>query len=60
MASYQARQRDPLFDSATQAVLERRSKELVGFVLLVLALVVGLILWSYAPEDPSWLSATDD
>ncbi len=30
MASYQARQRDPLLDSDTQAILERRGKELLG------------------------------
>ncbi|MGR3291245.1 MAG: DNA translocase FtsK 4TM domain-containing protein, partial [Paracoccaceae bacterium] len=60
MATYQARQRDPLFDRATQASLERRGKELVGFALLFLAVLFGLLLWSYAPQDPSWLSATDD
>ncbi len=60
MASYQARQRDPLFDSATQAALERRGKELFGIMLLVFAVLFILILGSYAPEDPSWLSATDE
>ncbi len=59
MASYQARGRDPLFDRKTQAVLERRSKELVGVALLGAALVMALLLGSYLPEDPSWLSATD-
>ncbi|MEM9477306.1 MAG: DNA translocase FtsK 4TM domain-containing protein [Pseudomonadota bacterium] len=57
--AYQTRQRDPLFDSETQAALERRSKELVGLCLLGLGVIVALILWSYSPEDPSWLSATD-
>ena len=59
MASYQARQRDPLFDSDTQAMIERRGKELIGFGLIVLAILVGMILWSYSPDDPSWLSVTD-
>jgi len=59
MASYQARQRDPLFDSVTQATLERRGKELFGFVLLITAALLSLILWSYTPDDPSWLSVTD-
>ncbi|MEL6517645.1 MAG: DNA translocase FtsK 4TM domain-containing protein, partial [Pseudomonadota bacterium] len=58
--AYQTRQRDPLFDSETQAALERRSKELVGLCLLGLGVIVALILWSYSPEDPSWLSATDE
>jgi len=60
MASYQARQRDRLFDSATQAALERRGQELTGIILLVLALLFALLLASYSPEDPSWLSATDE
>jgi DNA segregation ATPase FtsK/SpoIIIE, S-DNA-T family len=60
MASWQARQRDPLLDSTTQAALEKRGKELLGLGLLALALVVGLVLGSYAPDDPSWMSATDE
>ncbi len=59
MASYQARQRDPLFDSNTQALIERRGKELIGFAMLIVAVLVGMILWSYNPDDPSWLSVTD-
>jgi hypothetical protein len=60
MASWQARQRDPLLDSTTQAALEKRGKELLGLGLLALALVVGLVLVSYTPDDPSWMSATDE
>lgn len=59
MASYQARGRDPLFDKNTQAVLERRGRELVGIGLLLSALIMALMLGSYVAEDPSWLSATD-
>jgi len=59
MASYQARQRNPLFDRDTQALLERRGSELLGFGLIVLGLLVGMMLVSYSPSDPSWLSATD-
>ncbi|RPE64857.1 S-DNA-T family DNA segregation ATPase FtsK/SpoIIIE [Pacificibacter maritimus] len=59
MASYQARGRDPLFDKNTQAILERRGRELVGIGLLLVAVIMTLILGSYLPEDPSWLSATD-
>jgi S-DNA-T family DNA segregation ATPase FtsK/SpoIIIE len=60
MASYQARQRDPLLDRGTQAMLERRGRELLGLVLLLVALVFMLILWSYSPEDPGWMVATED
>ncbi len=59
MASFQARQRDPLFDSNTQALIERRGKELLGFALLLTAVLLGAVLATYHPEDPSWLSATD-
>ncbi|RVV96680.1 hypothetical protein EKE94_17530 [Mesobaculum littorinae] len=58
--AYQARHRDPLFDRETQAVIERRGKEMLGIGLIVAALAVALMLGSYVPEDPSWLSATDD
>ena len=60
MASYQIRQRDPLLDSTTQAVIERRGKELLGVGLVALGVMLALILWSYAPSDPGWMSKTDD
>ncbi|MGO4853945.1 DNA translocase FtsK 4TM domain-containing protein [Phaeovulum sp. W22_SRMD_FR3] len=59
MASYQVRQRDPLLDQNTQAVLERRGKELVGAGLVLVGFLVALMLMSYSPEDPSWMAATD-
>ena len=59
MASYQARQRDPLLDQGTQAMLERRGRELFGAGLMVLGLCAGLMLWTYSPDDPSWMVATD-
>lgn len=59
MASYQARGRDPLFDRNTQAVLERRGKELLGLALIGVGVLFALMLGSYVPEDPSWLSVTD-
>ena len=57
--AYQARHRDPLFDSDTQAIIERRGKELIGLTLLGLAALVALVLGSYSPDDPNWLNATD-
>ena len=55
MATYQARGRGRLLDSKTQAVLERRGKELLGLLFLVLGAIAVMILGSYMPEDPSWL-----
>ena len=60
MASYQIRQRERLLDSNTQAALEQRGKELLGAGLILLGVLVVLMLLSYVPEDPSWLSATDE
>ena len=58
--AYQTRSRDPLFDRETQAALERRARELVGLLLIGLGVALALILVSYTPDDPSWLSATDE
>ncbi|WP_347311580.1 DNA translocase FtsK [Defluviimonas sp. SAOS-178_SWC] len=60
MASYQARQRDPLLDQNMQAAIERRGKELLGAALIVLAVMTAMMLVSYSPDDPSWLAATDE
>ena len=59
MASYQARRRDPLMDQKMQAAIERRGKELLGAILLVLGALAAMMLVSYSPEDPSWFTATD-
>ncbi len=60
MASINMRQRDPLLDQDTAAMLERRGRELVGLALLLVALVFAAMLWSYSPEDPGWMVATDE
>ncbi|MCE5973319.1 DNA translocase FtsK 4TM domain-containing protein [Sinirhodobacter sp. WL0062] len=60
MASYQVRQRDPLLDQNTQAILERRGKELVGAVLIFAGVLVAMLLGSYSPEDPSWMAASEE
>ena len=59
MASYSAKRRDPLLDSKLQAAIERRSKELIGIGMVVLGVLVAMLLASYSPSDPSWLSASD-
>ncbi|MDZ4136405.1 MAG: DNA translocase FtsK 4TM domain-containing protein, partial [Paracoccaceae bacterium] len=60
MASYQVRQRDPLLDQNTQAMLERRGRELVGVALLFVALGFAAMLASYSAADPGWMVATDE
>jgi S-DNA-T family DNA segregation ATPase FtsK/SpoIIIE len=46
-------------DSATQAAVEKRGKELIGFVLIALGLMAAAMIASYTPTDPSFLSVTD-
>jgi len=55
MAYQPLRQRDPLLDTGTQAALERRGRELLGLGLLALAVMLGLALASYVPDDPGQL-----
>lgn len=57
--AYQARGRDPLLDSNTQAILEKRGKELIGIGLILVGLVAAAMIGSYTPDDPNWMSATD-
>ncbi|KAF0676540.1 DNA translocase FtsK [Profundibacterium mesophilum] len=56
--AYQTRGRDPLFDSKTQAALERRGKELLGITLIGLGVACALMLGSYVPDDTGWMSAS--
>ncbi|MGL4319740.1 MAG: DNA translocase FtsK 4TM domain-containing protein, partial [Paracoccaceae bacterium] len=60
MASYQARQRDPLLDQGTQAMIERRGRELLGLVLIAAGLAFMLLLGSYSANDPGWMVATEE
>jgi DNA segregation ATPase FtsK/SpoIIIE, S-DNA-T family len=60
MASFQARQREPLLDQGTQAMLERRGQELLGLVLILIAAGFASMLWTYSPEDPGWMVATEE
>ncbi|NVO25862.1 DNA translocase FtsK [Donghicola sp. C2-DW-16] len=57
--AYQTRQRDPLLDSSTQEIIEKRGKELFGMALLALGLAGAAMSLTYTPSDPSFLSATD-
>ncbi|GFE66274.1 DNA translocase FtsK [Litoreibacter roseus] len=58
--AFQARPRDPFLDSDMQAAIEKRGKELVGLAMLAIGILTAMLLISYVPEDPSWLSATDE
>ena len=57
--AYQTRQREPLIDSNTAEAIEKRGKELLGVVLLVLGVMAAMMIGSYTPDDPNWMLATD-
>jgi S-DNA-T family DNA segregation ATPase FtsK/SpoIIIE len=57
--AYQVRQRDPLLETHMQEAIQKRGKELVGLALLAIGVLVSLMIGSFAPDDPSWLSETD-
>ncbi|SHJ01780.1 DNA translocase FtsK [Wenxinia saemankumensis] len=57
--AYQTRGRDPLLDSSMQAAIEKRGKELIGLALIAAGLAVAAMMWSYTPDDPNWLLASD-
>ncbi|MDQ2090437.1 DNA translocase FtsK [Marimonas arenosa] len=57
--AYQARGRDPLFDSNMAEAIEKRGKELIGIALILTGLAAAVMIWSYSPADPWWMSATD-
>jgi DNA segregation ATPase FtsK/SpoIIIE, S-DNA-T family len=59
MASYNTRSRDPLLDSNLQALLQKRGREVLGLALIVVAGLVAVMLGSYAPSDPSWMSSSN-
>jgi S-DNA-T family DNA segregation ATPase FtsK/SpoIIIE len=59
MASYQGRRRAPLLDRGTQAVVERRGREVLGLTLIGVGGLIGVLLGSYSPDDPGWMVATD-
>jgi S-DNA-T family DNA segregation ATPase FtsK/SpoIIIE len=57
--AFQTRSRDPLLDSNMQAAIEKRSKELIGIVLVLIGLAVSAMIISYTPDDPNWMVSTD-
>ncbi len=57
--AYQTRGRDPLLDSTMTEAIEKRGKELLGVVLVVLGVMATMMIASYTPDDPSWMLATD-
>ena len=58
--AFQTRPRDPLLETHVQDMLRRRGRELTGVALVVASVLFGMMLYSYSPDDPSWISATSE
>ncbi|MGV6839296.1 MAG: DNA translocase FtsK 4TM domain-containing protein [Planktomarina sp.] len=54
--AYPVRGRDPLLDSNTQAFLEKRGREVLGIMLILLGVFFALMLSSYSAADTGLLS----
>ena len=59
MAYHLTQERSPFIDTNLQSSLEKRVVEFLGLVLMSLSILIRMMVWSYSPEDPSWLSAND-
>ena len=62
MASYSNRHRDPLLDAATQAMIEKPRQGTDrggGLALIGAGILVAMMIASYSPDDPNWMTATD-
>ncbi len=59
-ARTKGKRRAPLMERDTEVALRRRGTELVGIVLLGVAVLATLMIRTYSPDDPSLFSATDE
>lgn len=57
--TYEARQRSPLVDSHSRTIIERRSKEVLGVVMLAASVAAAALLGTYSAADPGLFSAND-
>ncbi len=39
-----------------QEAIRKRGNELIGLLMVAASFLFGAILWSYTPEDPSWVN----
>ena len=56
--AFQTKKLQPIIDNHVKVIIDRKSRELLGLCLLAIGAMFLLILFSYSPKDPSWLSAT--
>lgn len=56
--AYTTRTRDPLLETHMQEAIRKRGTELAGLALIGVAVLCAMLLGSFSPDDPSWISAT--
>ena len=57
--AFQTKQREPIFDNHIKLMIDRRVRQIFGLFMIAISIVMFVILFSYNPEDPSWLSSSD-
>ncbi|SOH92584.1 DNA segregation ATPase FtsK/SpoIIIE [Monaibacterium marinum] len=53
------RARDPFIPSGLQATLGKGAGRALGLLLIVLALLISAMLWTWSPDDPSFFNAVE-
>ena len=56
--AFQANQREPIFDNNIKLIIDRRSRELFGLLLIGVSLFLFTLLLTYNADDSSWLSSS--
>ena len=57
--AFQTKQREPIFDNHIKLMIDRRVRQIFGLFMIAISIVMFVILFSYNPEDPSWLSSSN-
>ena len=56
--TFQTNQREPIFDNNIKLIIDRRSRELFGLLLIGVSLFLFTLLLTYNADDSSWLSSS--
>ena len=56
--AFQTNQREPIFDNNIKLIIDRRSRELFGLLLIGVSLFLFTLLLTYNADDSSWLSSS--
>ena len=57
--AYTTRTKDPKLEQRMQSAIRKRARQLLGLILIAVAVAIGYALATYSPNDPTLLAATD-